>query len=169
MAKISVAGKIDWLHVLPKNQLESQLIGEGMSMVNMFPTASYFAPLDNRPFYAGFSSLVSGRMAKLFFDDNEKNADVLQQGKKIKRLTNFGRSSCYVVDLDMITGQYTRKALYSNRDIPTSMPRLGAVQNNTIYLTGKEDRSMGKSKIVVGKITCSDPAPGSGSSRVAAQ
>jgi hypothetical protein len=154
MAKISLAGKIDWLHVLPKNQVETLIVGNSMSMVNMFPTPSYFVPIDNRPFYAGFSSLAVGRTAKLFFNDNDKNADVLQPGKKIKRLTDFGRSSCYVVDLDMISGKYTRKSLYSNRDIPTSMPRLGAVQNNIIYLTGKEDRTMAKSRIVVGKIIC---------------
>lgn len=169
MAKISAAGKIDWLHVLPKNQLEEQILGVGMSMVNMFPTSSYFEPVDSRPFFAGFSSLAAGHTVKLFFNDNEKNADILQPGKKIKRTVNFSRSTCYVVDLDMVTGRYTRRALYSNRDIPASMPRLGAVLNNTMYLTGKEDHSIGKSKIVVGKITCSDPAPGSGGGRLAVQ
>lgn len=169
MAKISAAGKIDWLHVLPKNQLEEQILGVGMSMVNMFPTSSYFEPVDSRPFFAGFSSLAAGHTVKLFFNDNEKNADILQPGKKIKRTVNFSRSTCYVVDLDMVTGRYTRRAMYSNRDIPASMPRLGAVLNNTMYLTGKEDHSMGKSKIVVGKITCPDPAPGSGGGRLAVQ
>ena len=168
MAKITLAGKIDWLHVLPKNQVESIVLGSSMTSGGPFYGYSYFNPENSHPFYAGFSSLAGSRTVHIFFNDNDKNADVLQQGKKIKRTTNFGRSSCYEINLDMITGQYTRKALYSNRDIPTSMPRLGAVMNGTIYLTGKEDRYMGKSKIVVGKITCSDPAPAPDGSRLAA-
>jgi hypothetical protein len=169
MAKITLAGKIDWLHVLPKNQVESQVLGSSISSGGPFYAYSYFNPKNSHPFYAGFSSLAGIHTIHIFFNDNDKNADILQQGKKIKRLTNFGRSSCYEVNLDMVTGQYTRKALYSNRDIPTSMPRLGAVMSNTMYLTGKEDRTMGKSKIVVGKITCLDPAPGSGGGRLAVQ
>lgn len=169
MAKITLAGKIDWLHVLPKNQVESVVLGSSMTSGGPFYGYSYFNPANSHPFYAGFSSLAGNHTIHIFFNDNDKNADVLQQGKKIKRTTNFGRSSCYELNLDMVTGQYTRKVLYSNRDIPTSMPRLGAVMSNTIYLTGKEDRYMGKSKIVVGKITCADAAPGSGSGRLAAQ
>jgi len=169
MAKITLAGKIDWLHVLPKNQVESIVLGSSMTSGGPFYGYSYFNPVNSHPFYTGFSSLAGNNTVHIFFNDNEKNADILQPGKKIKRTTNFGRSTCYELNLDMITGQYTRKALYSNRDIPTSMPRLGAVMSNTIYLTGKEDRYMGKSKIVVGKITCSDPAPGSGGGRLAVQ
>lgn len=41
--------------------------------------------------------------------------------------------------------------------------------NNTIYLTGKEDHNLAKSKIVVGKIVCSDLASGSGGGRLAVQ
>ena len=152
MGKISAAGKIDWLHVLPKSQIEEIQLASSTSNTGFY-YMSYFDPIDNRPFYAGFSSLAGSHTVHIFFNDNEKNADILQPGKKIKRLTNFGRSSCYMVDLDMVTGQYTRKPLYSNRDIPTSMPRLGAVLSNSLYLTGKDDRAFAKSKIVVGKIT----------------
>jgi hypothetical protein len=150
MGKISAVGKIDWLHVLPKSQVEQSFMGGDMSFTGF---SSFFDRIDNRPFYAGFSSLASSHTVHIFFNDNEKNADILQPGKKIKRLTNFGKSSCYMVDLDMVTGEYTRKFLYSNRDIPASMPRLGAVLNNSIYLTGKDDRVLAKSKVVVGKIS----------------
>jgi hypothetical protein len=95
-------------------------------------------------------------MINIFFNDNEKNADILQEGKKIKRVTSFGKSQCYVVALDPVSGKYTRKSLFSNKDIPTSMPRLGVVLNNTMYLMGKEDRVFGKTKIVVGRLTCND-------------
>lgn len=35
---------------------------------------------------------------------------------------------------------------------PTSMPRLGSAFANEMYIVGKDDRIMGKSKIAVGKI-----------------
>ena len=116
----------------------------------------FFDPVDGRPFYAGFSSLAGKGTIHLFFNDNDKNADVLQPGKKIQRVTRFGITSCYQVNLDMVTGKYTRKAIFSNKDIPTSMPRLGSVMNNTLWVTGKDDRTLAKSKIAVGKIVCAD-------------
>jgi hypothetical protein len=156
MAKVSGTGNIDWLHVLPKNQYEDiQVSASSWSSTPGILFGSYFEPVDNRPFYGGFTSIAGAGTVHLFFNDSQSNGDVLQPGKRVKRVQDFGRSTCYMVDLDMITGKYTRKPLYSNKDIPTSMPRLGVPLNNSIYLTGKEDRAFAKSKIVVGKITCS--------------
>jgi hypothetical protein len=155
MAKLSAGGNIDWLHVLPKRQGESTVLGRSTGSVGV-SYYSFFDPVDGRPFYAGFSSMASKKTVHIFFNDHEKNADVLQPGRKIKSVDSYGRTSCYQVDLDMMTGKYTRKAIFSNRDIPVSMPRLGSVMNNTMWVTGKEDRMMAKSKIAVGKIVCAD-------------
>jgi hypothetical protein len=155
MSKVSAAGNIDWLHVLPKSQTETIQLGHAATGNGIF-FYSFFEPLDTRPFYAGFNSMAGKGMVHLFFNDNDRNADVLQPGKKIKRVTSFGSTSCYQVNLDMATGKYTRKAIFSNKDIPTSMPRLGSVMNNTMWVTGKEDRTLAKSKIAVGKIVCMD-------------
>ena len=155
MAKLSATGNIDWLHVLPKRQGESTVLGRSVGSYG-FAFYSFFDPVDSRPFYAGFSSMASKKTVHIFFNDHEKNADVLQPGKKIKSVDSYGKTSCYQVDLDMMTGKYTRKAIFSNKDIPVSMPRLGSVMNNTMWVTGKEDRLMAKSKIAVGKIVCAD-------------
>jgi len=155
MGKVSAAGNIDWLHVLPKSQIESIPIGRSSTSTGFYMT-SYFDPVDNRPFYAGFSSMAGKGVIHIFFNDNDANADVLQPGKKIKKVSRFGITSCYQVNLDMMTGKYTRKALFSNKDIPTCMPRLGSVMSNTMWVTGKDDRMLAKSKVVVGKIVCAD-------------
>jgi hypothetical protein len=158
MSKINVKGGIDWIHVLPKSQRETIQTGSSMNSMISYQSAgeSYFETNSNMPFYAGFNCLDGKSMINIFFNDHEKNADILQEGKKIKRVTSFGKSQCYVVTLDPISGKYTRQSLFSNRDIPTSMPRLGVVMNNTMYVMGKEDRTFGKTKIVVGRITCND-------------
>ena len=152
MSKISAAGSIDWLHILPKRQMETLRIGHnGNGWLGGFTFYGFFDPVDNRPFYAGFTSMAANGKVHLFFNDNDANAAVLQPGGKIKKTVRFGKSSCYQVDLDMATGKYTRKALFNNNDIPTCMPRLASVMDNTLWVTGKEDRMLAKSKVVVGK------------------
>jgi len=155
MSKLSATGNIDWLHVLPKSQNESVQIGHSSS-TGGFSVWGFFDGEDSRPFYAGFSSMPGKGVIHLFFNDNIANADVLQPGKKIKATSRFGMSSCYQLDLDMMSGKYTRKALFSNKDIPTCMPRLGSVASNTMWVTGKDDRVFAKSKIVVGRIICAE-------------
>ncbi|HXD78451.1 MAG TPA: hypothetical protein VN616_11625 [Puia sp.] len=161
MVKVSPGGQIDWLHDLPKNQLESVPIG-GSSGNSMGPSAgfgpsyNYFVELDARPFYAGFGSIAGKSKIHIFFNDTEDNASVLQPGGRIRRTSKFAKSSCYEVDLDMLTGKYSRKPLFTNRNIPISMPRLGVALNDILYLTGIEDRSFAKSKIIVGTIACTD-------------
>jgi hypothetical protein len=158
MSKISVSGNIDWIHVLPKSQREVIQTASSMYSSMAFQSAgeSFFEYNSNMPFYAGFNCLAGKASINIIFNDNERNADILQPGKKIKQVSSFGRSQCYMVTLDPVSGKYTRKSIFSNRDIPTSMPRLGVVLNNTMYLTGKEDRVFGKTKIVVGRITSND-------------
>jgi hypothetical protein len=158
MSRIGVTGNIDWIHVLPKSQTETIQTGSSMNSMLAYqsPVEGYFEANSNMPFYAGFSCLDGKSMINIFFNDNERNADILQEGKRIKRTTDFGRSQCYAVTLDPVSGNYTRKSLFSNRDIPTSMPRLGAVLNNTMYLMGKENRAFAKTKLVVGRLTCND-------------
>jgi len=82
-----------------------------------------------------------------------KNATVIQPGQKVKRTTRFGKSDCFVVSLNEITGKYTRNPFFSNTTVPTSMPRLGSVMGDDMYIVGKDDHILGKSKIAIAKIT----------------
>lgn len=57
-----------------------------------------------------------------------------------------------MITLDPLTGAYTRKYLFGNADVPTAMPRLSSVLGSDMYIIGKEDRILGKTKIAVAKI-----------------
>ena len=156
MSKMDAGGKISWLHVLPKNQKEiiqsgSSTAGPGL---NFNVGTNYFRGY-NFPFYAGLGSLaLPGKNSlAILFNDNTKNENVLQLGQKVKLATRFGKTECYAVYLDAATGKYTRKSIFSNRDQPTAMPRLGIPIGKDFYLIGKDDKLFGKTKIAVGKIT----------------
>lgn len=151
MVKLDASDNISWLQVLPKYQLELVRLPEG--------TGSYFDLYDNfwdpaaRPFYAGFGSIQTPSGIQIYFNDIRKNNDVIQPGKKIYRLDNFSKSDCFVLTLDQITGKFQRKTFFSNWDQPVAMPRLGVVMGNEMYLVGRTDRSLAKTKVLVGKIT----------------
>ena len=148
MCKIDAGGNISWLKILPKAQRE--VIAEGYS--NSFAAPSFFDPA-NRPFYAGFGALEANNSINIIFNDNPKNATVTQPGQKVKRTLRFGKSDCFVVSLNELTGKITRNQFFSNTTVPTSMPRLGSVISDNMYIVGKDDRMLGKSKIAVAKIT----------------
>jgi hypothetical protein len=105
------------------------------------------------PFYAGFGILPSANNVSIIFNDHKKNATTLELGQRVKRMSYFRKSECYAVDLDLVTGKYTRNILFSNDDVPTAMPRLGSGLGKDLFIVGKEDRFLGKSKIAVAKIS----------------
>jgi hypothetical protein len=90
---------------------------------------------------------------QLLFNDNPKNAVVTQPGQKVKTTSRFGKSHCYLVTVDLATGKTQRKMFFTNSETPTSMPRLGSVIGEGMYIIGKDDRLLGKSKVAVAKIT----------------
>jgi hypothetical protein len=155
MSKIDAGGKIGWLHVLPKNQREVIQTGSNSygSGITFSMGVNYFSDF-NFPFYAGLGSLAlpGKNMLAILFNDNPKNETVLQLGQKVKRADKFGKTGCTVVFLDAASGKYTRKMLFSNRDQPTAMPRLGVPVGTDYYIMGKDDKVLGKTRIAVGKI-----------------
>ena len=148
MCKIDATGNISWLKVLPKAQRE--VIPEAYS--SSFVAPGFFDP-SNRPFYAGFGALESNNAVRIIFNDNPRNATVTQPGQKIKRTIRFGKSDCFVVSLDEVTGKLIRNPFFSNTMVPTSMPRLGSVIGDNMYIVGKDDHMLGKSKIAIARIT----------------
>lgn len=147
MCKIDKAGDINWMQVLPKEQREVNTRGAGG--INSFQT--FF--VTNNPLYASFGAIDTDKSIHILFNDNPKNATVLQPGQRVKTTTRFGKSDCFIVTVDKLTGKYTRRPFYSNTDVPTSMPGLGAVIGSNMYIVGREDRVLGKTKIAVAKIT----------------
>lgn len=154
MSKIDVSGNINWLHVLPKYQREQIDLGSTSSTTGFSMGAGYFRKyIFNRPFYGGFATLKGENHLTIVFNDHKKNGNVLQLGQKYRRTSVFGKSICFGLKLDMVTGKYTRTELFDNRDQPTAMPRLGSAIGKDLYIIGKEDRMFGKSKVAAAKIS----------------
>lgn len=155
MCKVDASGNISWLQMLPKKQREVISTPGGRSISSGYGFSyqfNYF--LDgNRPFYSGFGAIQSGNTIHIMFNDNTSNAAVIQAGQKAKSTNRFSKTDCYVLDLNETTGKFSRKIFFSNKDVPTAMPRLGAVIGKDMYMVGKSDRVMGKSKVAIAKVT----------------
>ena len=155
MSKIDTSGNISWLEVLPKQQREVIQIGSSTGYgpgVSFSVGSSYFEKF-NMPFYAGIGTITGSNTLHILFNDNTKNDKVLQLGQKVKQTNNFGKSDCFDIALDMVTGKYTRTSLFNNKVQPTAMPRLGSVVGKDFYIIGKDDRVLAKTKIAVAKIS----------------
>lgn len=148
--KIDLNGNISWLSVFPKMQRE--VTSMSSSNYGGFMYSSFFEN-PGRPFYAGFGALQSKNAIQILFNDNPKNAVVTQPGQKVKITRRFGKSDCFVLNIDEATGKCSRKMFFNNSDVPTAMPRLGSVIADNMYIVGKEDRVFGKTKIAVAKVS----------------
>lgn len=156
MTKIDTKGDITWFHVLPKQQREVIQTGSSSGYGGLsFGVGSNFfdATESNMPFYAGFGVLAGNSTASIIFNDHKKNLNTLELGQRLKKMSYFRKSECFSVDLDLITGKYTRSILFSNDDVPTAMPRLASGLGKDLYIVGKEDRLLGKSKIAIAKVS----------------
>jgi len=149
ISKINLQGNIDWLHVVPKEQKEMFSVGYSQ---NSYVANIYFHK-NNWPFYAGLGVLYNGKSLAIIFNDHEENAGILKPGQKIRATENFNKSECSAIYLNPYTGKYTRSVLFSNRDVPTAMPRLGKVLGNDFYIVGQFSKLLRKSKIAVAKLT----------------
>jgi hypothetical protein len=142
--------------VVPKQQREVIETGSSSHSGSGFGFGmgnNFFANSLNMPFYSGFGALPGDNSISIIFNDHKKNDNVLQLGQKVKRISYFRKSECFGITLDPITGKYTRKSLFSNNDVPTAMPRLGSNLGRDMYIVGREDRLLGKTKIAVAKIS----------------
>lgn len=153
MSKIeSSTGDIKWLYVVPKNQDEriylSSSSGGGTSVNYNY----YFKGGSNWPFYAGIGIMQNKETVSILFNDNPVNGDLLAPTRGADKCNDFAKSGCYAIKLNTLTGKYTRTLLFSNEEQPAAMPRLSSYIGNEVYLTGKLDRRIGKSKITVGRL-----------------
>lgn len=150
MCKVDSSHQISWLQVVPKFQTEALRLG-GNSTGSGLSFSSFFVA-GGRPYYGGISAMQTKNEIKIFFNDNPNNINVVNPAQKYTRVLSFRRSSCFVVSLDELTGKIKRNVLFSNTNIPTAMPRLGSVIGEHMFLVGKEERFLGKTKFAVGKI-----------------
>jgi hypothetical protein len=153
MCKVDATNNISWLQIVPKAQREVTRTSDGSSAGGISLRFGGFFASGARPYYSGFGATQSKNQINIFFNDSPKNVDVLQPGQKVRTISTFRNSHCFVVTLDEITGKYQRKFFFSNSDVPTAMPRHSSVIGKEMYIVGKTDRLFGKTKLAVGKIT----------------
>lgn len=154
MCKIDTQGNIPWVQVLPKHQIERYNTGQRSGIV----ATSYFANTGNffgliMPFYSSFGATKTEGKIQIILNDNPKNSAITQAADKAKNVGEMGKSDCFILEVDEITGNINRKKLFSNEGIPTAMPRFGYFAGNDMYLIGRTNRTLAKTKIAVGKVS----------------
>lgn len=149
MCKVTATGEIAWLQTLPKKQREKYTLATGTISGG---GTSYFSPTEAAS-YSGFGAMKLGNNINLFMNDNPRNLAVTKAGQKIKLGNNLHRSDCFLISIDELTGSISRKQIFSNRDIPTAMPKDGVAIGHDMYIVGKTYNNFSKPRIVVGKIT----------------
>lgn len=157
ICKIDAKGDVSWLQVIPKNQYETYRLGSERNQISSSFTAvvdpnSFFYAL-NMPFYSGFGAMKLGNAIRIILNDNPKNGAVTQANQQAKTADRLRKSDCFMLNVDEATGKCSRKKLFSNAEGPTAMPRLGSVIGSNMYLVGRTDRLMGKTKMAVAKIS----------------
>lgn len=152
MCKVDANNSINWLQIIPKAQREVIRDYQGSSAGGVTIGGMFFIP-DGYPFYSGFGAIQAKNQIQLIFNDNPVNGGVIQTGQRTARISIFRKSDCFILTLDEVTGKCERKKLFSNADIPTAMPRHGAVIGQDMYIVGRTDRLFGKTKLAVGKIS----------------
>jgi hypothetical protein len=154
MCKIDATNNISWLQIVPKSQREVIRYSNGSGGTGASITfGGDFFDSGSRPFYAGFGAIQAKNQIHVFFNDSPKNATVSQPGQKVRTISSFRKSDCFIVSLDEVTGKYQRKLFFSNSDVPTAMPRHSSVVGQDMYMVGKTDRLFGKTKLAVAKIS----------------
>ncbi|HEX6426688.1 MAG TPA: hypothetical protein VF008_03340 [Niastella sp.] len=153
MCKVDASNNVGWLQIIPKAQREVTQSSNGSSSIGLSASFSSFFDSGARPYYSGFGATQTNNQINIFFNDNPANAAVLQPGQKVKSVSSFRNSHCFIITLDEATGKYQRKFFFSNADVPTAMPRHSSVIGENMYMVGKTDRLFGKTKLAVAKIT----------------
>lgn len=150
MCKIDAGNNISWVHILPKMQRErmAKIIPE-YSIIN---ASAFFYQLQP-PYYSGFGAMQYNGKIELFFNDNPKNANVLQPGQRVYTAKKMSQTHCFRITLDEVTGKYERKYFFDNEILTAPMLRHADVIGNEMYIIGKTPASrIGKPKLSVARI-----------------
>lgn len=149
--KVSAENSVEWMQMLPKKQVSeiarnSSPQGYGLNMsifINRIPAT-----------HGSVGTMINPNNGNIliFFNDNPKNSGVTSAGQKAKVMSKVAKSDCFMLEVNQATGNYKRKMLFTNDDIPDAMPSMGSQIGNTYYMTGKRMR-IGKTLIAVAKIT----------------
>ena len=150
MCKIDAGNNINWIHVLPKMQRER--MAKIIPDYNIINASAFFYQMQ-APYYSGFGAMQYNGKIEIFFNDNPKNANVLQPGQRVYAAKKMWQTHCFRVTLDEVTGKYERKYFFDNEILTAPMLRHADVIGNEMYIIGKTPVSrIGKNKLSVARI-----------------
>lgn len=148
--KINAAAKINWVNMLPKKQMEIIDIGKlngGQGSPDFYsaPRLGQFSRVVAQlPFFSSFNCIQYGNQLGFILNDHSGNSSVTSVNDKAKKIVNLYKSDCFYVKLDMNTGKFTRRYLFSNNGEPTAMPRFGSLSNNKLYMPAVKFKFLAK-------------------------
>lgn len=149
MSKMQVDGSLSWLSVLPKYQYTVRPVGSssgiGISISNYFDNTP-------EPHYSSVGILPLNNALRIYFNDHRKNANITGPGKRVKRVYKYSSADLVELNLDLKTGKLTRNTLSENEDGLIPMPRMSTLIGKTLYIMGKVEKNLGKSKVGVARI-----------------
>lgn len=134
--KINATAKVSWANMLPKKQMEMIDIGKlnGGDFYSTPQLGQFSQVVAQLPFFSSFNCMQYGNQLGFVLNDHSGNISVSSVNDKAKKIINLYKSDCFYIKLDINTGKFTRRFLFSNNGEPTAMPRFGSLSNNKLYM-----------------------------------
>ncbi len=160
MLKIKNDGKIGFMKIVPKvqaeihNSYDSDL--EKVSPFDYSTNVNFIAPGSGKPNFGSFNYIHQPGKLIYYINDHIKNAEVTQNGDRVKIVSNYEKSKCFSLTLDTEDGSVIREKVFSNNDQPVGMIRHGFATQNELYFLGfRENKlsTLAKASIRLGKIS----------------
>lgn len=147
--KLSQDGDIKFIHVLPKNQTEA----EPGSSLGLSPAPFPLIQVSGYLPFSSFTSFLTKNKLIYIFNDHEDNVGIVSNNSTAKTISNFKKSTCFTVTIDIETGKATRKILFSSEDDPIPMIRHAVIYKNNLFILALEGQILGKTNMHLGRIT----------------
>jgi hypothetical protein len=155
LANINSTGSINWMNTIQKKQLEDAYEFETNKKYDFSIGKNYFDDNTRSTLYAGYDDIYSKENGKVLLFMNEKRPSDNENPKTAgKPLTEFEESDCYAYYLDIATGNWTKKLLFSNQEKLILNIGSGMASGNQFFFRSSTSLPfIGRPGFVVGKIT----------------
>jgi hypothetical protein len=101
--KLTHDGQVQWVNVLPKNQVQSysKVFGMNNNIDFLYNNSLW-------PAYVSSSLWLKNNNLYMIFNDSRKNAEVTEPGQRVSTLSEFNKCEMAVVSCDLKSGTLTR-------------------------------------------------------------
>lgn len=129
---VDVNGVINWITIVPKNQVEQVMNSSPARVGNIWHEADYcFAT--NAAYYGSFKTQFASDRLYLFVNDNAGNTNVVSLPQKAKDLKGAISLRPFLLSCDYKSGVITRKELTDDTDDTVPLFPKGLFMDNSLY------------------------------------